>query len=363
MTNLTNTSTSTVAPPRIFPALAGFVLELFVFIPAAWFPAWMPTFPQTQWNVVVGHIVAALLSALAFSGWLSEETRKTDHLGMLALSTGVCFPLLGCGATLLVVMARRWGDRTDTGWLTEYRELVDTLRVHQPPVPDVMNQALEMTQQAMELRPFRDILAAAGQHGTMVSAIESMRQLERPVACRLLRYALGSGIAETRYYAARALGQMELALEEQLRKAEEAMQNAPGDPTAILAAADSRCEYGGLGGADDPVTRFHLSESVRLYQQCLPHLGDPDRQGCRERLASALLQLGRIDEARTYFNELVADGTRSPSVLTGAIESSYLAGDYTALARMIKVAIERCPESVVIQRIAVAWRLEPAEAS
>src|SRR5207249_385211 len=149
--------------------------------------------------------------------------------------------------------------------IKDYREMVDSQFEILDLPPDVRGVVVEKSWQAMELRPFVEILGSGGKDGgeMTISAIESVSSLDVVQASRLLRHALSSPAPEARYSAAKALSRIEESLDRELQDAQRIHRVRPELPEPMMRIADARFNYGEIGDASDPVGTFHYQEAIR----------------------------------------------------------------------------------------------------
>jgi len=347
------------AAPRLVPAILGVLVEVAAFFPVGDTADLLSNIGSSPQRAITLHVLAAILTGLAFPGWCGWRAGQGPHrLGPLTIATSLCLPIVGCLCGLVVATLRRLEVQIEVSLIQDYRDFVERLRLQRKILPDVRGQILDLTARSMELRPFLEILSNRASTGSAISAIQGLSHLEPSVASRLLRFALKSGVPETRYYAARALGQIEESLEREFQEAELALRQNPSDMETKLRVAGIRFRYGMLGESDDPVARFHMNEASLLYEECLLTVDPARRREVQESLAQSLKLLGRVQESKRHFCELVDSGSVAPSVCAGAVEACYLDGDLVRMSRYLRIAMERCPDSETIHHVARAWPLE-----
>ena len=396
--------------PLPLVALIGLFVEVLAIAPVLGVVPGPFAFAPPVWLIVGLHILSSLVCGLAFPGWYAgrggdwgipvddgspalalmevpqadflvkevgmgdqvapgagrapvaaDGRRPTHRLGPMMMGNALMFPLLGAATAVLVALVRRVRVEKYAEVIKHYRELVDlTFPVLDVP-PDVRETTVDRTWAALELRPFVEIIQnQTGEDEVAVSAIESTSALDYPVASRLLRHALASSIPETRYYAAKALARIEESLDRELHEAQQAYKRRPTDIEPMLRIADARLSYGEVGGADDPLNKFHLSEAIKYYTRCLPKVAPEQRDDCQARLAQACLRVGQTAEAKAHYAELVDRGSQAVSVLRGCIEACFANADYEKMRHYTQVALLRAPESEQIKEVARAW-LGPQE--
>jgi len=393
--------------PLPLVAACGLLVELIAFLPVLGVnPSLLVRFePWHPVCVLTLHVIGSILCGLAFPGWIGlrgkswavpanaqtspakalqdkpplgynvrevgeattpvspsetvsplDRRRPTHRLGPLVCGTSLIFPVLGAVTATIVAIVRRLRSDPYEELIGNYRKLVDLSLPTADLPPDLRETFIERTWNALEMRPFLEIIGSQNLEGeSAVSAIESTMALEYPVASRLLRFALASSIPETRYYAAKALSRIEETLDRELREAQEAHQLEPDDPIPTMRIADARLAYGEVGQPDDPLNRFHLLEAISHYRQCLDRVEPQLRSECRARLASACLKVGQFEDAQRHYSELVDMGAATVSVLMGCLEACYRCGQYNRLRHYLAIARVRCPDSEYIREVCRAW--------
>jgi len=338
-------------------AVAGLALEVFVFLLG--FRLNRAVLPPAL-GLLVLHLLASSLVGFAFPGWRVRRGHTKAAMGPLVFALSFVFPVVGAlsGSIISILQAFGKGGREDL--LDEYRAMVDALLPGHFVPPDPGSKFVERSWEALELAPFIQIISSHTKGEVIASAFQGLSTLERPVACRLLRQALSSKVAVTRYYASSALARVEEELDREVQEAEGAWRDTPENPDTVMRLADARFAYSQMNGPDDPVVRFHLMECVRLYELSLDKVGPVAMDRGRDRLAQAHLLLGNAEEAHRRFDELIDGGSRSVPVFLGAIETSFRLRDLAGMRNRIDLALERCPDSKIIRRIADSWRREPS---
>lgn len=393
-------------------ALVGLFLEVLVFAPLLGLAPWpAPQLPglSLEMSICVLHILASLITGAAFPGWmpgrgtewgvaadkqaspakalmetpqvdfyvremggsegeiedrqpskaqLDYYQRKAEHrLGPFYAGSCLAFPVLASFSAVIVALYRRVYTDTYGSIIKEYREMVDSSFEIMDLPPDVRQVVVEKSWQAMELRPFVEILAGRGKDvgDFTISAIESVSSLDVTQASRLLRHALTSSAPEARYSAAKALTRIEETLDSELQQAQRVHKFRPELTGPMMRIADARFNYGEISDVDDPVANFHYMEAIRFYERCLDRIQDQELVECQSRLARACLRVGRVPEAKRYYKDLVDKGSQAPSVLRGSIEACYLDRDYPEMLRQLEIAIRRCPDSDIIKEAGRTW--------
>jgi hypothetical protein len=305
------------------------------------------------------HAAAALLTGFAFPGWRPRSGDIRHAMGPLVCVISFCFPVLGAMTCTLVALARRSGQSIEMRLLRQYQELADSPH----PATELPAEAAEHLRirswQALEMRPFRQLLASAESSDVTASAIESVQMLERNVASRLLKHALASGIPQTRYYASKALARLEDDLDRELREATAELVKHPDDAMVQVRVATTRLHYSELGDVEDPVTRFHLSEAIRLYKACVPSLPQAERYLQLARLGHASLRMGNPGDAVECFAVLAERRVATIASFKEAFEASYLLRDYARLAWFVQRAKVQFPESDTVEQIERSFLGEP----
>lgn len=394
-------------------ALVGLFLEVLVFAPILGIAPWpAPHLPGLTlgMSICVLHILASLITGAAFPGWmpgrgtewgvaadkqaspakalmetpqvdfyvremaggadadledkvpskaqLDYYQRKAEHrLGPFYAGSCLAFPVLASLSAVIVAVYRRVFTDAYGGIIKEYREMVDSSFEIMDLPPDVRGAVVEKSWQAMELRPFIEILGSRGKDvgDYTISAIESVSSLDVTQASRLLRHALSSAAPEARYSAAKALTRIEETLDRELQEAQRVHKFRPELAGPMMRIADARFNYGEISDLDDPVASFHYMEAIRFYERCLDKIQDQELVECQSRLARACLRVDRVPEAKRYFKDLVDKGAQAPSVLRGSIEACYLDRDYPEMMRQIEIALRRCPDSDIIKEAGRIW--------
>jgi hypothetical protein len=274
------------------------------------------------------------------------RSAATGHdLSPLALSVALLFPVLGPLAMVLTIYLRRF-ERT-----SEVRN-----KAHRLDSSVRFRAAHGFRGAAVQLRPFVELVSSQDREDdAMVAAIENVSVLEEHTAAHLLRHALASKIPETRLYAADRLAKIEEKVSHQLQLALKAHQKYPEESELLRRVADARLRYGSIGLPGDPLTRFHLTEAIRFYKECLLKLPTTQRSSCTAKLALACLRAGEVAEACHYFAELVDAGAREEQILSGCVEACFASGSYEKLRRYLAIGRDRCPESRLLQEVAHVW--------
>jgi hypothetical protein len=278
-----------------------------------------------------------------------RSTRVIGHaLSPFAFAVALLFPVLGTVAMSVVALLRRFRPVSEDIKRSRRRSAV---------VPaSHMQTARSFRSSAHRIRPFVELVSSQEREDdAMVAAIENVAVLEEHTAAHLLRHALASKIPETRLYAADRLAKIEEKVGHQLQIALKAHEKYPAEPEIQRRVADARLRYGAISLPEDPLTRFHLTEAIRFYKQCLPQLPPPQQTSCRARLALACLRAGEASEACRYYSELVDAGTKDEQIIGGCVEACFACGSYEKLRRYLTIGRERCPNSRHLREVAQLW--------
>lgn len=301
-----------------------------------------------------GHIAVMLLVGWGILRFPFADVRKRRIRSVVVFAYAVTFfiPILGFMDGLLVVVFV-WivTNRLAVGVYDEYEEYI--LSRSQLTYLSTQDDFADIEREAL-FDPYVDILHRPGMDPRKSLLIRRIARGATPAGVALLRRALKDPLVEVQQFAASGLVRVEDAIQEEIQKAQDSVRQL-GRARDYAHLGNLYANYAKLGLLDCHMANYYLGEAATAYRASLEI--DPNQAVVYPRYVDVLMELGRMDGAKTLLEVAEAHGIESVDLAIARGRIDYYYGDLGRLIdRFKELDLVRCrPEQ---REVVEFWQIK-----